>query len=201
MHADRRSRYALLVVIIVGATVVGFGFVDAGILESEAAIDSSVGTSRTNDASAALDGPVTLYVAGDGWLEARMADRIADDLAQHGATVTRVQSLDEDSEDPILAILVTESSVSYSPISPSSTIEASFAYVHSGNATLASAIVDDAPIVIDDRDAYVVDGDVTVSDRSSGLATWPAYQRRVATTNAAAVMDALTSAPGMDQPN
>ncbi|UWG48802.1 Uncharacterized protein HSRCO_2538 [Halanaeroarchaeum sp. HSR-CO] len=201
MHAERRSLYALLVVTIVGAGIVGFGFVDASILESETTIDSSVGTSQVNNARASLDGPVTLYVAGDGWLEAGMADRIADDLAQRGATVTRVESLEKDSEGPILAILVTESSISYSPLSPSSTVETSFAYVHSGNATLASAIVDDAPIVIDNRDAYVVDGDVTVADRSSGLATWPAYQRRVATANARAVTDALASAPGMDQPN
>lgn len=202
MRFERPVLVALFAASVLIVTIaLGFGFVDASVLDSETAVDSSVGTSQIDNASASLDGPVTLYVAGDGWLEARMTDRLAEELADRGATVNRVESLEGDSEDPILAVVVAESSVTYSPIAPTSTVKTDLAYVHSGNATLASSMTEGEPAVVGNRDAYVVGGEVTVSDRSRGLATWPAYQRRVATASADAVIDALTSAPGMDQPN
>lgn len=202
MLTDRSATAVVLAIFaLLVASLLGFAFVDASALQSETSIDSSVGTSRVNDASASLDGPVTVYVASDGWLEQRMTDRIVDELDDRGATVTRVESLDEAGEDPILAVRVTDSAVSYSPFSPSATVATSFAYVHSGNATLVRSVIEGDSIVLSNRDAYVVSGDVTVRDESRGVATWPAYKRTVSTATAEAVLKALSDAPGMDQPD
>jgi hypothetical protein len=97
---------------------------------------------------------------------------------------------------------VTEADVSYSPVSPSASVETSFAYVQSGNASLARGLAAGESLVVHgSADAYVAYGDVTVRDRARGVATWPAYQRRVATVTADAVLESLAGAAAMDQPN
>jgi len=188
--------------VVLALVVLGFAFVDASVLQGETATDASVGTARANDAAASLADPVTLVVADEGWLESRIGDRLERDLEERGATVTRVSSLEAPIDDPVLVVRVTDATVSYSPVSPSATVQASFAYVQSGNVTLAQSLVDDGPMVISsNRDAYVAGGDVTVRDRTAGIATWPAYQRRVADAVSTAMVDQLAGAPGMDRPD
>lgn len=202
MPSSRTVRLAVAALVVLAGVVATFAFVDASVLRDETAVDSTVGTAQVGDATASLSDPVTLYAPGESRLDSAVADRIAADLSTRGATVTRVDHLDEPTETPVLVVAVTDADVSYSPVSPTATVAASFAYVQSGNATLARSLVADDPTIVSSNvDAYVVAGDVTVRDRATGVATWPAYQRRIDAATAEAVVEALASAPGMDQPN
>ncbi|MFB6132239.1 MAG: hypothetical protein ABEJ44_02390 [Halanaeroarchaeum sp.] len=202
MPSSRSVRLAVALLVILAGVVATFAFVDANALRGETAVNSWIGTARVSDATASLSDPVTIYVPGNGWLETAVADRIEEDLSARGADVERADTLDGPTETPVLVVAVAEREVSYLPISPGATVSTSFAYVQSGNSTLARSMVqDESPTVSGNVDAYVVGGDVTVSDRARGLATWPAYQRRVATATAEAILEALEDAPGMDQPN
>ena len=199
-----RAVRLLAVTLVVLAVGIGaaFAFLDASALQGETSTESTVGTSQLGNATASLDGPVTLAVGGDGWIEQSVGDRVETELIDRGATVTRVDTPNETPDEPVLVIEIAEKQVEYSPFTPSATVEARFAYVQSGNATLATSIVRGDPMVVSsNRDVYVVGGRVTVQDRASGVATWPAYQRRVATATGAAVIRALSDAPGMDRPN
>lgn len=189
---------AALVVALLVVTAGFVGFADATALSGQTNTSASTGTARANDATASLSGPVALYVAGDGWLETAIADDLERTLRARGATVTRVHSLAAPTGQPLLAVRVTDADVRYRPLSPSATLAASFAYLTSGNATLADDLLHGEVLVIRSaRDAYVVGGDVSLRDRTSGFATWPAYQRRVATATVTAMVDQLAAAPGM----
>lgn len=203
MDASRPvSTIAVLAVVVLATVGAGFAFVDASALQGETATDSTVSTAQLNRSTASLADPVTLFVSGDGWLETAVGDRIAANLEDRGATVTRVDSLDGPTAGPVLVVTVADADVSYNPVAPSATVEASFAYVQSGNVTLATGLVRDEPLVVSTvTDAYVAHGDVTVRDRTRGVATWPAYQRRVTTATADGVVRALEGATGMDQPS
>ncbi|MFW5903216.1 MAG: hypothetical protein ACOCS7_00605 [Halolamina sp.] len=203
MVATRTARLlaATLVVLAVG-TGVAFAVVDASVLQGETATDSTTGTSQVSNATATLQGPVTLAVEGDGWLEQAVGNRVEAELIDRGATVTRVDTPTDSGGAPVLAIGVAEKRVGYTPFTPSATVETRFAYVTSGNGTLATSIVRGDPMVVhSNRDVYVVGGTVSVQDRARGVSTWPAYQRRVATATGDAVIRALSDAPGMDRPN
>lgn len=183
--------------LVVTAGVVAFA--DAGALSGRTATEASTGTARANDATASLRDPVVLHVSGDGWLERAVGDRVEARLADRGAEVTRVDSLDGPVDSAVLVIAVTDARVEYDPFSPSSRVSAEFAYVASGNVTLAQDMLAADPIVISSSvDSYVVGGDVTVEDETSGLATWPAYQRRIADLVADPIVENLGDAPGME---
>lgn len=188
---------ALVALLVVTAGIVGF--VDATLLTGQTNTNASTGTARANDATASLSDPVALYVAGDGWLERAIADDLERALHARGATVTRVDALDSATDRPLLAVAVTDARVRYRPLSPSADVTATFAYVQSGNATLADDLLHDEVLVIrSNADAYVVGGDLGLVDRTSGFATWPAYQRRVANATASTLVDQLAGVPGMD---
>lgn len=187
----------VLALLVVSAGVVAF--VDASALSAQTQANASTGTARANDATASLSDPVVLHVRGDGWLERALADRVEARLTDRGATVTTVDTLEASVDSAVLVLTVTNASVGYSPYSPGAVVTAEFAYVASGNATLAQQMLDADPIVISSSaDSYVVGGDVTVREETSGFATWPAYQRRVATAVADSMVDQLAAAPGMD---
>lgn len=199
---SRRTAVGAAAVLLVALLVLGFAVVDASALQGETATHASVGTARANDSTATMGDPVTLVVADDGWLESRLGDRIERGLVERGATVTRVSSLASPIDEPVLVVRVTDASVSYSPVSPSASVDASFAYVQSGNVTLAQSLVGGSPMVIQSAtDAYVVSGDVTMTDRATGLSTWPAYQRRVADAVGSEMVNQLARAPSMDRPD
>ncbi|MFB6070235.1 MAG: hypothetical protein ABEJ76_04365 [Halanaeroarchaeum sp.] len=194
-------RVAVASTLLVALLVLGFAVVDASALRGETAVDSSVGTARVNDASASLGDPIVLVVEGDGWLEAAVADGIEKRLRERGATVSRRSAVDGPTASALLLVRVTDAAVAYDPVTPAATLSASFAYVQSGNASLATRMVGGGPTVIRSQsDAYVVGGDLTIRDRATGVSTWPAYQRRIAGHTAAAVVDGLCGAPGMDRP-
>lgn len=203
MVVTRSARLLAVIFVVLAIGIgVGFAFVDASALQGETTTDSATGTSQLGNATASLDGPVTLAVGGDGWIEQSVGDRVETELIDRGATVTRVDTPNDTLDDPILVVGITEEQVGYTPFTPSATVDARFAYVQSGNATLATSIVRGDPLVVSsNRDVYVVGGSVTVHDRASGVTTWPAYQRRVATATGNAVIRALSEAPGMNHPN
>lgn len=193
---------AATLVVLALATGLAFAFVDASALQGQTAFDSTTGTSQLDNATATLEGPLTLAVDGDGWPEQAVGDRVETELRDRGATVTRVDALDDPLDEPVLVIDISAKQVDYSPFTPSATVEARYAYVQSGNATLATSMVRGDPMVVrSNRDVYVVSGSVTAQDRATGVATWPAYQRRVATATGDAVVRSLSEAPGMDRPN
>lgn len=197
MQAER----GVLVLLAIGVLVFGVAFVDASALEGETATETAVGTSQADGASASLNGPVPLYVAGNGWLERAVADAVAANLTDRGATVRTVGTLEDPIANPVIAVDITESQAGYVPFSPSSTVETRFAYVQSGNTTLARAVLEGDPFVVTNRDPYVINGEVTVRDRTIGVTTWPAHQRRVGELTGEAIVTAVVEAPGMDRPN
>lgn len=190
---------AAAIVALLVLVAAGFASVDASALQGQAAVQSAVSTARANDATATLAGPIALYVEGHGWLQAALADQVEAALEAHGATVTRVDSLATPTDGPVLAVRVTDASVGYRPISPRADLSVAFAYVQSGNATLAEGMLGSDPVIIrSHHDAYVVGGDLTIADRTNGVVTWPAYRRRVSNGTAAAIVDGLAGAAGMD---
>ena len=192
------DRRALPVVLLLALILVAgsFAFADFQAMESTTDASNTVSTARSNDATAPQDAPLTLGVFGEGPAADRFGAALASNLADTW-TVERSESL-SDTDGPILVVDVTDREIGYNPFVPSARVSAAFAFVGSGNATLAAGMVTgERPVVLTNQDPYAVEGEVTVEDRSRGIVSWPGYQRHVTEGLAASVVRALTSAPGM----
>jgi len=183
------------VLLTVTVLISGFAVVDASAVDGETTIETAVATSYSDGATGSLHGPGALYVAGNDWLERAIAVTIAATFTERGATVTTVSTLEHPVTDPVLAGDVMEVQAGYVLFSASSSVEARFAYVQSGNATLARAVLGGVFLVISNRDPSVIDGAVTVTDRTTGLKTWPAHHRRVEDLPIEGVLTAIEETP------
>jgi len=193
------SRYRLLAVLLSVFVVLGLvvAFVPFHALESETAVDSGVGTARANDATAPSDGPLRLVVLGDGPFAEQFESSLAEQLEPRWGTVERVDE-PTPGETPILVVGMAETDIRYNPVSPTAEATVEFAFVGSGNGTVAAQFArGETPMVITNETPYVVQGDVTIRDRSSGVASLPGYRNLVADRLAESLAEALGNAPGM----
>ena len=167
-------------------------------MESRTAADASVGTAQSNDATAPLDRPLQLVVLGEG----PVADRLGPALESRlSSRVVDVELADEPAAaypGPVLVVGVNES-LAYNPVTPRARVTLEFGFVGSGNGTLASQFATgDQPMVLTNRDPYVVQGDVTLRDESRGVVSLPAYRAHVTDRLAEKLSTSLLDAPGMD---
>lgn len=193
-----RSRALLASLLFLLALVVAFAVVDFHAMESQTAADSSVGTARANNASAPVGGPIQLVVLGEGPVAEGLEPALAAKLESRWGPVDRAAEPSPDFDGPVLVVAVTESELRYNPITPSARVAVDFAFVGSGNGTLAERLVTtDSGVVLTNRDAYVAQGGVTIRDESRGIASRPGYRSHVTERLADRFVNALTSAPGM----
>lgn len=194
MSLDSRRSLALAAVAVTAVAcltvVAAFAFVPFHVGASEAATDSTVGKTVAGNATSEFDGRMHLHAAGPG--SDRVADGVATRLERAGLTVERVETLNGSHDRPVLAVRVQERTVAYNPVTPSATVAWSYAYVASGNGTLASRAVRDESLTVDSgSDRYVVDGDFTMRHRARGVYSAPGYSRlvddRVAATTTASL--------------
>ena len=196
MNARTRALLASLVLFL--AVVVAFAVVDFHAMESQTAADSSVGTAQANNATAPVVGPLQLLVLGEGPVPERLEPALAAQLESRWGPVERAAEPSPDFDGPVLVVAVSESALRYNPVTPSARVAIEFAFVGSGNGTVAEQLVTtDSGVVLTNRDPYVVQGDVTIRDESRGIASRPGYQSHVTDQLATRFVDALTSAPGM----
>jgi hypothetical protein len=186
----------LLLVALVG---VSFVFVEFHALKSETTADATVGTSRANDAVAPTEEPLTLVIVGEGPVADRLGEALESSLSPTWETVERVDSVADASGDgPVLVVGVTSTDISYNPITPSARVRADFGFVGSGNATLAKQFaLGERPVVLTNETPYVVQGQVTIEDRSQGLVSIPGYHAHVTDRLATKLGSSISSAPGM----
>lgn len=199
MFSRRPGRLAaLLIAALVLLLVVVFLAVDVSLMESQTSSNSGVGTSQANDTEAPLGGPIQLVVLGDGPVAERLEPELAAALGSRWSPVERAVEPAPDFEGPVLVVAVDESGLAYNPVTPSARVVVDFAFVGSGNDTLAEQLATpDSGVVLSNRDPYVVHGDVTIHDESRGLVSRPGYRSHVTEHLAERFVDALTSAPGM----
>jgi hypothetical protein len=197
MLSRRRILLAVLLALVLAAGA--FTTLDFRALDSQTATDASVTTTQGNQATAPLEEPLQLVVLGGGPVAEGLGDELEAELAGPFAAVNQSAAPIQPWDGPVLVVGVTESAVQYNPVTPRARVQATYGFVGSGNATLATDFATGgSPPVDASRHPYVTHGQVTVTDSSRGLVSLPAYRDHVRTRLAAALAESLTSAPGMD---
>lgn len=192
-------RRLLLVVGLVGVVIIAGAFTSLSfhVMESETASNSSVGTSQANDATAPTGVPLQVIVLGEGPVADRLADDLETSLSDRWTAIT-VAEEPTSVDGPVYVVRIGEADVAYNPVTPSARVTAHFAFVGSGNGTLAAQLASgDTTPVLTNENPYVVHGDVTVVDESTGLVSIPGYRDHVARQLAGELARSLSSAPGM----
>lgn len=195
-----RTTASIAAALVIGLLLAAgaFAFVDFHALESQTAADTSVGTSRANEAMAPKNQPLFLTVVGDGPVTDRLATELQVDLQSTWDTVVLVEELNESMGGPVLAVVVDESRVRYNPVTPSARLHAEFAFIGTGQGETARAFaLGEQPTILNNEMPYVVQGDVTMVDTSRGLASLPGYRGFLVDRLSAKLTSSLTSAPGM----
>lgn len=196
MVSERAVLYTALVLVLV--LVGSVAFVDFHALESQTDVDSSVGTSRVNDATAPTDEPLHLLVLGDGPQSERLEDELVERLSPLWVSVEPVEDDVESVDGPILAVSVSTDGVAYDPVTPAARVVVDFGFVGNGNVSVATAFArGERPTVLGHVTPYVVSGSVTVTDRSRGVASRPGYRSYLGAIVADTLTEKLTTAPGM----
>ncbi|MDR5656351.1 hypothetical protein RH831_04050 [Halodesulfurarchaeum sp. HSR-GB] len=191
-------RIILVAVLLLALLAALFAFADFRVLESETTADSSVGTSQLGDAAAPVERPVQLVVLGENPHASMLRGDLAADLSTRFQSIEQAPEPTVDWNGSLLVVELRERSVQYNPVAPSGRVTASFAFVGSGNVTLATGLAtEESALVVTNADSYVVHGEVTVVDRSRGLVTRPAYRAHLQAALAEELATALGRARGM----
>lgn len=183
---DRTSRgaAALVLATLVVLTGVAFTSLDFAAVESRTGAESTVVSSATNGSGAALDDAVSLYVAEEGPFADAIADSLVAAFAAEGVTATRVDSL-AGLDGPVLAVAVPDYGFDYTPWSSDGAATVRFVYSSVGNTTTFEAhLAGENGVANGETNPYVMLGDVSLTDRSTGLMSLPAYDRHVTTATA-----------------
>lgn len=164
----------------------GFAFtsLDFAAAESRTEAESTVASSALNGSGAALDDTVSLYVAEEGPFGDAVADALVAAFVAEGVTATRVDSL-AGLDGPVLAVAVPDYGFDYAPWSAEGAATVRFVYSSVGNTTaFAAHLAGEDGVVVGETNPYVMLGDVSLTDRSTGLLSLPAYDRHVTTATA-----------------
>lgn len=197
MDIRRLALPLALVVFVVLAAAFAFVFVSFHAMESRTTADFTVGTSQANDAKAPMDQPLHIVVLGDGPVAERLAAELEGSLADRW-TVVRADDAAQTFDGPVYVVGLSDPEIRYNPITPSARVRAEFGFVGTGNGTLAAEFArGNEQGVLTNVNPYVVHGDVTIVDESSGLVSMPGYYDHVSARLATKLVESLTSAPGM----
>lgn len=193
------ARRTLLVAVLLLALLTAvFAFADVRVMESETTAEASVGTSQLGDATAPVERPVQLLVLGEEPHASALGAELAATDSMPFQTMEQVPEPTTEWNGSILVLSLRERSVQYNPVAPSGRVTVGFAFVGSGNVSLATGLATaETALVVTNADPYVVQGEVTVTDRSRGLVSRPAYRSHLQSTLSEELARALGRAPGM----
>ncbi|WP_254535445.1 hypothetical protein [Halomarina litorea] len=184
MNRTARGAAALVLAALVVFAGVAVTSVDFAAMESQTEARSTVAASATNGSGAALDDTLSLYVAEEGPFADAVADALVAAFAAEGVTATRVDSL-AGLDGPVLAVAVPDYGFDYTPWSSEGAATVRFVYSSVGNTTAFEAhLAGENGVVGDESNPYVMLGDVSLTDRSTGLMSLPAYDRHVTAATA-----------------
>ncbi len=179
MTRSIRVAAALALAALVVLAGVAFTFADFAAIESRTDARTTVVTGAIDGSDAAFDDTVSLYVAKEGPFADSVADALVAEFAAAGVTATRVDDL-SGLDGPVLAVAVPDYALDYTPWSSDAAASLRFAYSSVGNATaLENALAGGNDVVNDGSNPYVLIGDVSTTDRSTGLMSVAGYDRHV----------------------
>jgi len=191
--ATQRSPAAVAGVVAVALLVciaLAFAFVPFHVGAGQTAAHSAVGTAVAGNATSDFHGRVYLYAAGPA--SGPVADGVADRLDRADVTVERLETLNGSHDRPVLALRVNRVEVAWNPVTPSAATAVAFAYVASGNGTLADRALRNQSLALSSRgDRYVVHGVVGLRHAGTGVYSLPGYRRLVYDRTAAEVAGAI----------
>lgn len=205
-----RSRLRVSAVLAIVLLVGSFLFVGFSAAEHRTTVNKQVTTAASNGASMSVPTAIQVYVVGPEPIRGQVTDSILSAIDTEGIDARVVSVLAPVSADPVLLVGVRESRLAYNPITPSASVSLRFEYAANGDVRqfgqvdatgdFDSALVDDrllrgaqVPIVFDTEDALFRSGDLSLSDASTGLTSWPGYQIHVADALGSSVVSALLS--------
>lgn len=182
-----------LVVVAAGA----FALLPFEAAEHHTSVEGATGTAVAGNASAHLEQPIAVYVEGPGWTAGAVSHHLVGDLRGAGYSADQVESL-EDADGPILAVRVLDIDAEYRPISPTASAEWRFVYATSGNASFVreQLSTESGPVVVSDRERFIVEGQYTLQDDVSGVISVPQYRAGIADRVAGTTAEKLQEATG-----
>ena len=201
---------AVLVVGLVLAVLLGsgFAFADFGATRSQTGVQSGVSTASTGDATVDLSGGIYVFVAGDTPADREFEAALVAALRELGIDATAVD-LRQTYDRPVLLVGHEAWDLDYTPVRADATVDWQFLYVQSGNLTqfgssdwwsddfsterLVTRLETDdfRPIVLTGPPQIVVDGHFTMTDETTGVLSFPYYDRHVRTAVASTTVDDL----------
>lgn len=166
-----------LLVVAAGA----FALIPFEVAEHNRSVEGATGKAVAGNATADLDQPIAVYVEGPGWSAGAVSHHLVGDLRGAGYTADQMESL-EDADGPILALRVLDVDAEYRPISPTATARWRFVYASSGNATFVreQLSTEAGPVVVSNRERFVVEGQYTLQDDVGGVISVPQYRAGIA---------------------
>jgi hypothetical protein len=190
---DRRLLRIALGAALVLALVAGvLALVDLSAATSATDTESQVSVGRTNDSDAGPGDRLYLYVRGEEARHATVGDAIAAALEDRGVAVTRVDSLAESYDGPVLVVWFEDWRVDWAAVTASADLRWGVAYSSVGNTTsLVHLMEGGTGVVLSAGNPYVLWGDFHLVDRTTGLVSWPAYRGHVASAVAEATVEQL----------
>lgn|GEM_PF-3458859 len=191
-------------VVLVGTVVLlvvagAFALLPFQAAEHRTTVEGATGTASVGNETAALDGPVDVYVEGPDWAAGAVSHFLVGDLRAAGTRAEQVESL-RNADRPLLAVRIVSLNASYWPMSPTATADWRFVYTTSGNATFVreQLATRDGPAINSSEERFVVEGQYRLRDDVRGVISIPAYRSgiadRVAATTAEKLQDAAESA-------
>jgi len=186
---DSRSRavVAAVAVVLVGALLLAAA--DLSVATSEAATDTTVTTASTNDATADLDGELSLYVHGDAPEE--LVTGLVAAFEERGVTVERIDDLDPHHDTPVAALAVDDWQLSWRAVTADADVTWRLVYSPGNTSSFDTLLAGETGVTSTDENPYVLAGTFHTTDRTTGVVTWPAYRRGVAERSADAAVEAL----------
>lgn len=182
---------ALIIVVTAGA----FALLPFEAAEHRTNVEGSTGTAVVGNASAELEGPIAVYVEGPGWSAGAVSHFVVGGLRDAGYTADQTETL-ADHDGPILAVRILDLDAAYRPVSPTGTVEWRFVYATSGNASFVrdQLSTEHGPVVVSDRERFVVEGEFKLQDDVRGVVSVPAYRSGLAERVGSTTVERLRAA-------
>lgn len=190
----------------------GFAFADFGATQSQTGVQSGVSTSAANGATVDLSGGLYVFVAGDTPADREFETALVEEFGSRGIDAAAVD-LHERYDRPVLLVGQETWELDYTPVRADATVDWQFLYVQSGNLTqfgssspwatdfstdrlLTRLESDDfRPIILTGPSQVVVDGHFTMTDETTGVLSFPHYDRHVRDAVAATTVDGVVPDP------
>lgn len=199
MDFDRRQRRLVigtlaLVALLLVATIGGLLALTA--VTSESSTQTTVATSVAGERLAEPDELVVHVATSDETSEA-LGDRVVEGLQTRGKSVTVVEELDDDYDQPVLIIAADHARFDRGLTTRTATIDVAFYYSTEGDVEQWQQYRAGEPLILEGPSG-IVTGEITHQDRTRGLTTTERHRASVYDAIATEVLDNYRGA--LDQP-